>query len=326
MEFSGGLGIEMSISYIDTTIIIPNWNGKKWLSPCLMALKNQTKNNFITLIIDNGSEDESITFIQKNFPWVQIISLPKNRGFASAVNIGIKAAKTPFIILLNTDTIPDPGWFSALHTNINTAPPDVASLSSCMVMMENPKLIDDAGDSFSWFGSAMKRGNKENVKLYLKGGEIFSSCAGAALYRREAIKRIGLFDETFGSYLEDVDIGLRLRLYGYRNFYVPQAVVRHQGHGSEIKKKTYIILMTKNRMLLFLKNIPLSILIKKSPYIIAGQLWYLMAYKNPFASFTGYFLLCLVMPHIIIEHKNIRKNQKVTNDFLEKLITTDKPE
>lgn len=316
----------MNTSSIDTTVIIPNWNGEKWLPGCLNGLEKQVNKAFITMIVDNGSQDGSIDFVQKKYPWVHIISLPRNKGFAAAVNTGITECLTPYVILLNNDTIPDPNWFGSLHAYIVSSPPEVASVSSCMVTMDNPSFIDDAGDSLSWYGSAKKRGYNDPIKNFSVRTEVFSACAGAALYKTAALLQAGLFDEKYVSYLEDIDLGLRLQLLGYKSIYLPEAVVWHKGHGSSIQKETYVTYMTRNRVLLFLKNIPLSLLLIKSPLIAAGQVWYFFAYKKPVASIKGYLLCLLLIPHILKMHKFNRKKRKISLTHLMNIITDEKPE
>jgi len=310
----------MNTSSIDTTIIIPNWNGEKWLGGCLDALSNQDYTNFRTIVVDNGSEDHSRELLRTTYPWVETILLPENKGFACAVNIGIKASRTEYIVLLNNDTIPSREWLNALHEMIQSSPPDVGSLASCMVMMDNPLFIDDAGDILDWFGSAEKRGHCHPVSEYSDAVEVFSACAGAALYRRSALEKTGLFDETFESYLEDIDLGLRLRIAGHRCIYVPQAVIRHKGHGSAILKEKYIINMTRNRTIMFLKNIPVFLLIKHAPLIIAGQVWYALTYHNPRASIRGYGSCIHLIPAMIKEHKRLKNHRILTYKEIEKLL------
>jgi len=315
----------MNISPIDCTVIIPNWNGEKWLPLCLDALQQQQYQNFRTLVVDNGSKDRSRILLQTTYPWVESILLPYNQGFASAVNIGIRAAHTKYIVLLNNDTIPSTGWLFNLHNIIRLASPDIGSLASCMVMMDNPLLIDDAGDTLTWFGSAIKRGHGCPITEYSQPVEVFSACAGAALYRRSALLETDLFDEKFESYLEDVDLGLRLRIAGYRCLYVPNAVIMHKGHGSGIHKKTYIIHMTRNRLLLFLKNIPFSLLVRNALILITGQIWYIAVYHSFFASLIGYYLFIGMLPSVILEHRMLIKKRHLSIKQIQSLITIKNP-
>lgn len=310
----------MNTSSDKITVIIPNWNGEKWLPSCLNAVKNQTFQHFRTIVIDNGSRDRSRSILRDSFPWAETILLPENRGFAAAVNIGIRAAETEYVALLNNDTIPSPDWLLALYDAIRAAPRDVAALASCMTMMDDPGLIDDAGDTLSWFGSALKRGHGHPKGEYQQEEEVFSACAGAALYRRALFEEIGLFDEKFGSYLEDIDLGLRLQLAGYRCRYIPAAEVMHKGHGSAIRKKQYIINMTRNRVLLVVKNIPFPLIIRTLPYLIAGQVWHGVLYRNLFASSAGYLSCIRLIPGILEDRRMIQKKRRRSDDQVRSLL------
>jgi GT2 family glycosyltransferase len=194
-----------------------------------------------------------------------------------------------------------------------------------MVMMGDPGRIDDAGDVLSWSGSATKRGHGCSRKDFNTITWVFSACAGAALYRRSVLAETGLFDEKFESYLEDIDLGLRLNLAGYRCMYVPDAVIQHKGHGSRINQKKYIVHMTRNRLMVFLKNIPLSLFIQHLPLFLAGQAWYAGAYRNFFASAVGYFLFLRMLPSVIHEHRVLRTRRKLSHEQIRSLLTYDKP-
>ena len=202
------------------TVVIPNWNTQRWLSGCLDGLRGQTYQDFEVTLVDSGSSDNSVPFINEHYPEVKVVRLPENRGFAGAVNAGIKEASSEYIALLNVDTVPQPNWLASLVNKIQQSPPEVGSLASKMLSMQNPDLIDDAGDILSWYGTARKRGMGESVQIYSQGVEVFSACAGAALYRRAFFEDVGLFDEGFTSYLEDIDLGLRGHLLGYRRIVV----------------------------------------------------------------------------------------------------------
>ena len=240
------------------TVVIPNWNGMQWLSGCLDALYNQDMPYFKTVVVDNGSTDGSVQFIQGNYPQVELIQLPNNAGFASAVNIGIERSSTEYIALLNTDTIVDKKWLSSMLDKLETSASDVAAINPKMLCMHDPNLIDDAGDELSWYGIATKRGHNSPASYYCDEVEVFSPCGGASLYRREFLLETGGFDTVFFSYFEDVDLGLRGRLLGYRYLYIPTAKVLHISHGSGIQNAEHVKLMVRNRLLLFVKNIPYS--------------------------------------------------------------------
>jgi len=272
----------------------------------MQALGRQTYRDFSVTLVDNGSTDGSVpsAIASCNFP-VRVLSFSENRGFAVAVNRGIRAADSRYIALLNVDTVPEPDWLHTLVTYLQGCASDVGALASLMVRMDAPHLVDDAGDILSWYGSAMKRGHGEPASAYQMDEEVCSVCAGAALYTRDFFDTVGDFDECFTSYLEDVDLCLRGRLLGYKYMFVPGAVVRHQGHGSRLANACYVFFMTRNRLMLFGKNIPISLLIRNMHRIVHGQFYYFIVYRKPIASLRGYLALIRLIPHIISSRRSL---------------------
>ena len=304
-------------------VIIPNWNTRRWLPGCLDALKAQTLRDFQIVVVDNGSTDDSVTFIRDNYPDVHVIALPENRGFAVAVNTGIQATQTDYVALLNVDTVPRPGWLASLVETADQSPPEVGFLASKMLNLDRPDLIDDAGDSFSWYGSSWKRGKGEPAAHYNEPGEVFSACAGAALYRRHFFEAVGLFDEDFNSYLEDIDLGLRGRLLGYRCWYVPEAEVLHQGQGAGIPRPRYVMFSTCNRLMILVKNIPLSLLVKHSYTVFFGQFYFFLVYKKPYYSAKGFAAFLRNLPVTLQKRRAILGRKKISNQILDRLLTND---
>ncbi|MDM8528128.1 glycosyltransferase family 2 protein [Anaerolineales bacterium HSG24] len=303
------------------SIIIPIWNSKIWLVGCLEGLRQQTYQNFRTLLVDNGSTDDSATLIQTYYPHVDLIRLPKNLGFASAVNIGIQRSRTDYIALLNIDTLPHRKWLETLINRLDNSPPDVGAITSKMLLMANPTRIDDTGDNLSWYGSAMKRGYGQIASDYAKVDEIFSPCAGATLYRHGFFDHVGLFDERFDSYLEDVELGLRGRLCGYRYLYEPSAQILHHGHSAGVVGGRYVRLMTRNRLLIMLKNIPTQLLLRHGWQLLYGQLYFFLAYKRPLDSLYGYAMFLAQLPHLCRSRRNILPQRTIPLEQLDRLLT-----
>ncbi|HNQ29249.1 MAG TPA: glycosyltransferase family 2 protein [Methanolinea sp.] len=285
------------------SIIIPNWNGMNWLPGCLAALKDQTVQDFEIIVVDNGSSDGSVPYIQSRYPAVRIITFRKNCGFSKAVNEGIKKASGKYIVLLNNDTLPEKEWLISLLNEIRAAPIEVGSLASLMIRMDNPSLTDDAGDYLDWYGLAFKRGNGEPIFQWIENEPVFSACAGAVLYRREFLERTGLFDEKFWSYLEDVDLGLRGNLLGFTCIFVPSARVLHKSHGSAMPSGAYVYHVTKNRVMLLLKNIPSILLAQNARTLISGQILTLRINKNPSSSIRAYLYIVFLLPKILHDRR-----------------------
>jgi len=308
MVFPEGQVTEMTVLRDKVSVVIPNWNGMKWLPDCLAALMAQDYGDFKIIVVDNGSSDESPEFAEEHYPDIELIRFAHNLGFAAAVNAGIKSASSDYVALLNADTRPAPHWLSSLVNTMDRCDPKVWSLASKMLNMENPGIVDDAGDTFSWQGAAHKRGHDRPASEFDTDEEVLSPCAGAALYRRGILNELGGFDEAFFAYLEDVDLGLRARMRGYHCLYVPKAEVRHQGHGSNIAGKTYTKLTARNRILIFVKNVPFRLLIKHIFSIKYGQLYFFLAHKHPFSSIAGYSSFIGLLPHALRERrKNLEK-------------------
>jgi GT2 family glycosyltransferase len=303
------------------TVIIPNWNTRQWLPGCLDGLRAQNFRDFRILLVDNGSTDDSIALVKQHYPEVEILAFTENRGFAVAINAGIQQSCSKYVALLNVDTVPQPDWLASLVEVMEHSPSDVGSLASKMLILEHPDLLDDAGNVLSWYGSATKRGRGEPVENYAEMEEVFSACAGAAFYRRTFLETVGNFDESFVSYLEDVDLGLRGQLFGYRCLFVPQAKVFHQWQGSGIPRSKYVYLATRNRLTLLLKNIPWRLLFKYSSTLLYGQFYFFLVYKKPLHSLAGISSFLLALPRILDQRQIIQKHKKISNQTLEILLS-----
>lgn len=312
----------MSISATSpqVSIIIPNWNTRSWLAGCLEALRGQSYQDFEVLLVDNGSRDDSVAFVRQHYPEVRLLSFTENRGFAAAVNAGIGATTAEYVVLLNVDTIPQPDWLHQLVQVMDQSPPEVGSVTSKMLSLQNPEILDDAGNFLSWYGSAQKRGKGEPAGQYDQLEEVFSACAAAALYRRTFLEAVEGFDENFVSYLEDVDLGLRGRLYGYRCLYVPTAQVLHQWHGAGLPRPQYVYFSTRNRLALLFKNIPWSLLRKHAITLLYGQFYFLLAYKKPLYSLAGMAAFLACWPRIWRQRRSILARQQISLQELDGLL------
>lgn len=237
------------------TIIIPNYNGLKFMEPCMAALERQTCQDFDLLVVDNGSTDGSVEWLKEH--GIPSIFLPENTGFSGAVNVGIKASKTPFVILLNNDTEAKEGYVEALIHEIERSP-KIFSVSPKMIQLYHKELMDDGGDMYSIMGWAYQRGVGQEIGRYNRACNVFSACAGAAIYRREIFEEIGYFDEMHFAYLEDIDVGYRAKIAGYYNRYCPSAEIYHVGSGTSGSKynEFKVRLAARNNVYLNYKNMP----------------------------------------------------------------------
>jgi GT2 family glycosyltransferase len=254
------------------SVIIPNWNGKELLEPCLESLGRQEFDDFETILVDNGSNDGSVSFVEKNFPQVRIIRFQENRGFSAAVNAGIVASRSPYVALLNNDTDVHPLWLETLLKALE-ANPQAGSAASKILFFSDPSSVNSAGDEFSFFGVAYQRRlTRGDADLFNKSQYVFSACGAAALYRRDLFEKIGLFDESFFAYQEDVDLGFRAQLAGYRCLFVPKAIVYHKYHRTSSRMpKMWIYLRERNKYFVLLKNLPALILFLCLPLIVLHE-------------------------------------------------------
>lgn len=310
----------MPSSSIKVSVIIPNWNGCKWLDGCLSALKSQDYRDFEVLVVDDASTDGSTDHLEEIFPGMRVLKLTEHQGFARAVNAGVRATSGDYVILLNNDTVPATSFIGNLVFAMDMMPPDVGCLASCMRSMDNPLLLDDAGDIFTWYGHGLKRGHSVPVAEFKEDGEILSPCAGAALYRRVFLNDVGGFDEKFVSYLEDLDLGLRGRLLGYRCMYVSSADVLHKGHGSGLPTGSYVRFMTRNRLMLIGKNIPFSLLVRHFHHLLIGQLDLFIQYHRPSDSLIGYLSFVRQIPHVMHERRKTLAASKLSDQEIERLL------
>lgn len=257
----------------EITVVIPNYNGIEYLSECLASLEKQEAGTpeFEVLVVDNGSTDGSVHLLEENWPNVSKILLEENTGFCHAVNMGIQASETPYVLLLNNDTKVKSGFIKGLYEAIKQDD-KIFSVSSKMLMWDKPELLDDAGDRYCVLGWAYSRGKGKEAAYYDKPAEVFAACGGAAIYRRSVFDEIGLFDELHFAYLEDIDIGYRARIHGYRNFYEPSAEVLHYGSASTgsryNERKTQ--LTSANSVYIIGKNMPILQWIINLPFLLVG--------------------------------------------------------
>jgi len=241
------------------SIIIVNWNGEQFLERCLTALMKQTVKPHEIILLDNASTDGSIGIAQK-FPLVRVMALDRNTGFARGNNLAIEAASTDseWIALINPDAFAEPSWLESLLAAADRNP-EFDIFAGKLVNATNPTLLDGAGDAYHISGLVWRMEHGCPVPASVDNErEVFSPCAAAALYRRSALDQVGGFDEDYFCYVEDVDLGFRLRLAGYRCLYVPQAIAHHIGSGTTGGQHSDFALYHGHRNLVwtFIKDMP----------------------------------------------------------------------
>jgi len=263
-------------AYLDTkgepeipsvSVIIVNYNGAKFLEPCIRSLLAQSHKNLEIIVVDNASSDDSVEILRSEFSGLVILENPVNLGFAGGVNTGIKNSHGDYIMTLNNDAWADPQCIEHLLLGMV----DDQRTGMCAAKMLFPdKRINSAGICIARSGAAWDRGMFEADRgQYDKLEEIFGPCAGAALYRKDMLDEIGLFDEDFFLYMEDVDLAFRGRLAGWKCMFIPGAVVYHH-HGGTAGFKSDLTIYYGNRNILWwpVKNYPFFTLLASLPWII----------------------------------------------------------
>jgi len=259
-------------------VIVLNFNGRRFLEECLLTLHQQTYQDFEVLVVDNASSDDSVEFIQKTFPTVKVLQLSENLGFCGGNNRGISSTSADYVALLNNDTQADPRWLESLVSVLDHEP-QVGFCASKMIRIQDRLTIDTAGDVFYTHGVGGKRGSGLSADHYTVPEYVFGACAGAAIYRRAMLDEVGLFDEDFFAYDEDIDLSFRCQLYGYRCKYVPDAIVYHHVSGSFGRLSAANVRRIRRNMLeVVLKNLPTRLLVRYLPriitYFLLGDLYY----------------------------------------------------
>lgn len=256
------------------SIIVLNWNGRHLLEECLDSVLSQTFRDFETIVVDNGSTDGSVDFLNEGWGRkINTIALSSNEGFAGGNNAGIRASGGRWIILLNNDTAVDPGWLSALAAAIGRHL-EAGMFTPKILNYYRRDEIDNTGHLIYPDGLARGRHRleKDDGRFDEEGEAAWpSGCAG--VYRKEMLDGIGLLDETFFAYGEDVDLGLRARWAGWACFYVPDAVVYHKYSatvGSYSPQKAFLV--ERNRLWILFKNFPAREILL-SPLYTAYRYW-----------------------------------------------------
>lgn len=308
------------------SIVIPNWNGIRFLAVCFASLKAQTYPHIEVIVVDNASSDGSQALIEREYPWVTLIALPENRGFTGACNAGMAQARGEFICLLNNDTEVEPGWAAAV-VDAFARHPGVGSVASKMLLFDKRTHLHTAGDFFTVDGRAGNRGVwQEDVGQFDEEAYVFSACGGSSTYRRAMLDEIGLLDDDFFFLMEDVDLGWRAQLAGWRCLYTPHAVVYHHlsATGGGV---TASFFDGRNTIILLAKNYPSELWRKYRGAILRRQ-WKIArealgAWRGAAARarLRGMLAGLLALPGQLGKRRVIQKNRRVSLATLEAVLT-----
>jgi GT2 family glycosyltransferase len=306
------------------SVVIPNLNGRHLIGRCLERLREQTVTDFETIVVDNGSEDDSVAFMESHFPEAQVVALGANRGFAGGMNAGIGRGRGAYVAFLNNDAEANPSWLEELIACLDRHP-RAAAATSKLLLADRRNTIDGAGDCLTPSFLPYPRGHGEPDRgQFDEEVEVFSPAGAASLWRRSALDDVGLFDERFFAYYEDVDLGFRARLRGYECWYAPKAVAYHH-RGATAGTHTVFTLFhpLKNRWFLILKNAPRRLLLRNAFLLMLGEgyLWLrALRARKPSVVIRAYSEVLRNLRAIRYERQRIQKNRRIAHKDLVQLL------
>lgn len=302
------------------SVVIPTWNRRDLLAEALDSLDAQSFRDFETIIVDNGSRDDTIAWLRTQRPSVRVVALPHNQGFAAAVNAGIRLAMGEILVLMNNDVEASPDWIQALVRSLDEHP-GIGSCASKMLLWADRSRIDSAGDDLGLLALSLGHGLPDSPE-FAHPRYIFSPCAGAAAYRREAIDRVGWFDERFYAYLEDVDLGARLQMAGWRCLYVPDAVVYHHGSATSDRfPDLKLRMLMRNSLFLFFQYMPGRIVALWGPVMLAWPFYRtLRERRSPTLAVQALWGFIRELPRVIQIRRRVRRTSRlVPGEFRSRL-------
>ena len=255
------------------SVVTPNYNGERFLKTFFESLDNDSELIGEVIIVDNGSTDGSKDYIKNNdfsFPIV-LIENEENLGFSPAVNQGIRKAQNEYIFSLNNDTEIKKGSIKAL-VDLISSDENIFSVQAKMLQYNNKELIDDVGDEYNLLAWTKKTGENHNSNEYVEVKDIFSACAGAAMYKKSVLDEIGAFDDNFFAYMEDVDLAIRSKINGYTNLLCPHAIVYHIGSATSGSRynEFKVRLAARNNVWVVYKNLPIPMKIVNFIFLFLG--------------------------------------------------------
>jgi GT2 family glycosyltransferase len=319
---------------VKTVVIVPNWNGLDFLADCLNSLVVQSAGNFSITVVDNGSTDGSRELVQNQYPSVKLIMRDKNYGFTGGTNPGIQdaiACGAEYVALLNNDAIADKNWLQFL---VETADQDhqLGSVTSKILQIGAERKIDSTGDFYSIWGLPFPRGRDEVDTGQFDSDDqrlVFAGTGGATLFRTRMLCEIGLFDQDFFAYYEDVDLGFRAQLSGWKAAYEPRALVHHRVHATSSRIPNFTRYHAhKNAIYVYHKNMPAELWWKYLPWFLTGMA--VMAANSLrrrqfIPLFKAYGVALIKTPATIRKRRRIQRHRKVTIHYIDSVLYNDIP-
>lgn len=315
-------------------IVVLSWNGADILKSCLNSLEKQSYDNYQIIVVDNDSKDSSRDVLKQQKELLgeklHVIYNRKNSGFAGGVNIGIKySLENGFdgVALFNSDATADKDWLANLAKVLDEQ--SEVGIATGLLLHQGGGTIDSTGEFYSKWGLAFPRFRGKPSSQKPASGLVFGATGGASLYRAEMLRQIGLFDENFFAYFEDVDISFRAQLSGWKVYYTSEAIAYHEQGGSSKKIPGFTIQQIfKNLPLLYIKNVPTKYLLP-----VGIRLWvaYIFIMLNTirhgsfFYAIKGWLMSIVYTPASILKRFSIQSGKKVSNNYINSVLWDDLP-
>jgi GT2 family glycosyltransferase len=309
------------------SLVVLNFNGRKWLSGCLGALAAQEgAPPFETILFDNGSTDGSADEVRASWPAVRLVETGTNLGFAGGNNAAAREARGAWLVFLNNDTVPERDWLARLFAEA-AAHPEYALITSRLVFLHDPSLVDSAGDGYLRAGGAFKHGHGAPAEDFATSREVFGACGGAFMIRRDAFEALGGFDPRFFANYEDVDLSYRARLRGMRIWYAASAIVRHAGSGSlGVVSSASVFYGQRNLEWTWIKNTPPGLLaataLPHALYSLAGVAHYIAVGRGG-AVLRAKWAALRALPEMLADRRRIQASRTVDPSELARLMEPD---
>ena len=308
------------------SVVIPNWNGRELLPLCLDSLRRQTYPHLEVIVADNGSTDGSLELLARDYPGIRVLALGENRGYAGGINAGFRAAAGQVLVAFNNDAEADPRWIEELVAALDRHP-EAGMATSRVRLYDRRDRLHTAGDYFKLDGIPGNRGVwQPDGPAYDEETWVFGAAGVAAAYRRSMLDEIGPLDESFGSYLEDVDLSWRAQLAGHRCIYAPRAVVYHvvsaTGGGPVAS-----FFVGRNTIFVIVKDYPTSLLRRYWPSVLRAQFrisWEaLRAWRGAAARarLQGQLAALFHLGHLLRQRRDVQRTRRVTDEYLLSILT-----
>lgn len=311
-------------------VIVPNWNGEDSLRDCLDSLRAQSLKPHV-IVVDNGSVDGSVDLIRQNYPEVELIQHLTNKGYAGGVNAGFERAierGAEYAAPFNNDAVADKEWLRELVAYLDKHPK--AGIAACKLLTADGRALDSTGDYYTVWGLPYPHGRGEHdVDKYDDQTDIFAASGGASAFRVSMLREIGLFDERFFAYYEDVDLSFRAQLAGWKVAYVPSSRAYHAIGATSGRVRGFTTYQTlKNLPMLLVKNVPRRYLWRVSwRFCLAQILFFFRAVSRGhiWSAIKGKFMCLWYLPGTLLKRRRIQRGRKVSDEYIWNLIVHDLP-